>query len=50
MTRQAKTSPLNEASASITSLGGAIRPHVGARVVSSSPQAVFAGKRKTLSL
>ncbi len=50
MTRQAKASPLNEASASITSLAGAIRPHVGARAVFSSPQAVYPGKRKTLSL
>ena len=50
MTRQAKTSPLNEASASITSLGGAMGPRTGARVVFMDPQAVLADERKTLRL
>ena len=50
MTRQAKTSPLNEALASIASISGAIRPHAGARAMYSAAQAVHVAKRKTLSL
>lgn len=50
MTEDTKISPLSEAPAFITSIGGAIRPHVGAFAVNSNGYGVYAAARKTLSL
>ncbi|WP_157979480.1 hypothetical protein [Rhodoferax ferrireducens] len=50
MTEGTKTSPLSEASAFITNIGNAIRPHVGAVAVNSNGRGVYTGARKTLSL
>lgn len=50
MTEGTKTSHLSDASAFITSIGGAIRPNVGAVAVNSNGHGVYADARKTLSL
>ena len=50
MIQQTQTGPLSEASASITSIGGAIRPHVDAVAANIGRHGVYVGNRKTLSL
>lgn len=50
MSENTKTSPLSEAWAFITSIGGAICAHVGAVAVNSNGHGVYADARKTLSL
>lgn len=50
MTEGTKTSYLSEASACIASIGGAIRPTVGAVAVHSNGHGFYADARKTLSL
>jgi hypothetical protein len=50
MTEKAKTGRLRETSASITRMGGAIRPRAAAVAANSGWQRLCASDRKTLSL
>ena len=50
MTESTQTSPVSEARAFIASIGGAIRPNVGAVAVNCNGRGAYADARKTLSL
>ncbi len=50
MTEDTKMSPLSEALASITIIGGEIRWHVGVVAVNSSGRGVYVATQKILSL